>query len=191
MATPINSKMISKAHDDMNRQLDALEKVATILDYPPDLMHEVRRGWPELQMSLRGIHYYLTEMLPKHFELEETKLFDVLSQRAKSHEALRLVTQLKDEHKGLRTLIDSISKLIRPWTKSAQVPLNRDTRLLEALKVELRLHLANHERLEAKILPLAERVLNEDEFKSVMALLEYIPAEVETELPAAAEKRSA
>lgn len=181
-------KLISKEHVALNQQLQALERVITVLEYPPDLMHEVRRGWPEIQLSLRGIHYYFADLLPRHFEQEEKALFDRLAQKTRSQEAVRLLNDLRNEHTGLRTLLDSMTRLIKGWSQSPALPPTSDTQLLAGLKNELRIHMQRHERLEDRILPLAEKLLGQDEFQTIMRELGYAEAEEETAAP---EKRTA
>lgn len=180
--------LISKDHIALNQQFQSLERVLTILEYPPDLMHEVRRGWPEIQLSLRGIHHFFSNLLPRHFELEEKMLFDRLSQRTRSQEAVRLLNDLRSEHAGLRTLLDSMTKLIKKWAHSSALPPISDIQLLAGLKDELRVHMARHEKLEDRILPLAEKLLGPEEFQDVTRELGYVEPD---EVGAVPEKRTA
>lgn len=47
--------------NDLRHHLKAVQKIVVILNYPEDLSHEVRRGWPEIVLMLRGIrHYFAT-----------------------------------------------------------------------------------------------------------------------------------
>lgn len=178
----------STEHETLRRHLDTLQGVITILSYPPDLMHEVRKEWPQLQLTLRGISYYFAVQLPDHFQREEDELFKQLAGKLTAEEET-LLADLKIEHDGLRCLTGAIVDMIRPWLSSILIPRQVDAQLLSGLKFELDLHIQRHEELEdKKLIPIAKRILPEAALLELLHAIGYVPQE---EYRTASIKRSA
>lgn len=165
----------STEHEMIRQHLAVLQNVITVLNYPDDLTHKVRRGWAQIQLTLRGICHYFSVVLPEHFKREEREFFDRLTDDGKlSADEIAFLEDLKTEHEGLRLLTGSIIDIIRPWLNSNEIPTPFDAQLLSALKFELDLHIEQHEQIEEKILiPLAQRLLTESALEQLLLSMGY------------------
>lgn len=103
-------------NNELRQHVEALRKVELILSYPESLAHEVRRGWPELQMLLRGIYSYFSKST--------------------------VTGGIEDA--GLQDLCRSVAQMISTWLQSPRPPLRQDVQRFRALADELILHLEHH-----------------------------------------------
>lgn len=100
---------------ELHCHLEAVQKIQTVLSYPESLTHEVRRAWPELQLLLRGVHRYFSQL-----EVET------------------------DEFNGLENYSRGFATLIAPWLQSPQLPSRVEIERFTFMASELTHHLAHH-----------------------------------------------
>jgi hemerythrin-like domain-containing protein len=159
-------------HDTLRKELAALHKIGGVLDYPESLMHEVRKGWREIQKILRDIHLCFSVTLPRHHQLEENLLYLRMLPRLNHTDAI-LLKEIISEHQGLNQLSGVLAELIAPWAERTTLPPRVDVWLLIALTTELQIHLSRHMQIEEeKIYPLAAQVLSPRELAQVELLQE-------------------
>lgn len=175
-------------HDALRANLATLEKLANILNYPDDLTHAVRQGWPELRLLLRDVHSYFTNSLPRHHRDEEEILFPRLLPLLTPEEK-ELVHTVASEHRGLNALAGYFLDLTRGWLSALSPPRRAEVDRFSALASEISLHFERHIKIEnERILPLAATLLSSADRKAIIDELTQRTAE---ETPAEPLKRSA
>lgn len=92
---------------------------------------------------------YLTVAIPTHFEIERTRLADVILTKLSDDKAVKLAKQMLDEHKHIKTLLANTDPSVND---------------VKALANALYDHIRFEER---ELFPIAETVLSDDELFAI------------------------
>ena len=107
-------KCLAKDQGELKAYLGAVKKLVNNLNYPESLISELRPGWSELQLLVRGVHRYFSKFHP---------------------------SGSTEEQQGLEYITKTFSILIEGWLHTTHPPNRLDIQRFCGLASELQLHL--------------------------------------------------